>query len=235
MRCLNCGARNPEGAAWCSQCLASLGEQAEDEAPPSGPTDPPRDASDSKDAASDAEVPLSPAGDLQAGGGRFRRHEGQIEWRCEVCQEWNLVGLARCTVCGTSMAGPEPTPTKDAKASRPVVLFLTVLLPGAGHAALGQMATAWARGLTFLLWFVGGASLVISALSSGEAWLPGVILLLGAAALWTITLLDVLSLLAGRTRQLLDARLFLWLVVGVIGLLMLTFMATFSRVGGGAG
>lgn len=172
---------------------------------------------------------------LASGGGRFRRHDGEIEWRCEVCQSWNLVGLARCTVCATPMTGPEAAPAPDRRASPPVVLLLTCLLPGAGHAAIGRMATAWARGLTYLLWLLGGTTLLVTALSSGESPLPGVILLLGAATLWLITLLDVQSLLANRARQLLDARVFLWLVVGVIGLLMLTFMATFSRVGGGAG
>jgi hypothetical protein len=133
------------------------------------------------------------------------------------------------------MDGPsEPAPIQQ-RANPAVVLLLSALLPGAGHAALGLMATAWARGLTYLLWVVGGTALLVTALGSGESALPGIIPLLGALVLWVVSLLDVQSLLANRTRQILDARVFLWLVVGVVGLLMLTFMATFSRVGSGSG
>ena len=236
MRCPACDARNPDEAQWCSQCLTSLRG-----APEPAPEPTPEAWSEAPSPVPDDAAVTSPHVDAQdgalltSGGGRFRRHDGEIEWRCEVCQSWNLVGLARCTVCATPMTGPEAAPVPDRRATPPVVLLLTVLLPGAGHAALGRMATAWARGLTYLLWLLGGTMLLVTALSSSESPLPGAILLLGAAILWLITLLDVQSLLANRTRQILDARVFLWLVVGVIGLLMLTFMATFSRVGGGAG
>jgi hypothetical protein len=239
VRCPTCNARNPDEAQWCSQCLASLRDEPEPLPEPGVDPDAVADTSATpaaQDTSAHGQAEVGQDGELlTSGGGRFRRHEGEIEWRCEVCQSWNLVGLARCTVCATPMTGPEAAPAPDRRATPPVVLLLTVLLPGAGHAALGRMATAWARGLTYLLWLLGGTTLLITALSSSESPLPGVILLLGAAALWLITLLDVQSLLANRTRQILDARVFLWLVVGVIGLLMVTFMATFSRVGGGGG
>lgn len=236
MRCPSCDARNPDEADWCTQCFARLRPEPEPDHTrlPVDDVVPEPDASPVAVPATGVEA--DDAGELlQSGGGRFRRHEGEIEWRCEVCQSWNLVGLARCTVCGAGMDGPSELAPVQQRASSSVVLLLSALLPGAGHAALGQMATAWARGLTYLLWVVGGTALLVTALGSGESALPGMIPLLGAMVLWAVTLLDVQSLLAYRTRQILDARVFLWLVVGVVGLLMLTFMATFSRVGSGSG
>lgn len=225
-----CNAHNPDEADWCGQCLSNLRA-----APEPGPEPEPSPQPQSSPPTGQVDTPTTQPPDRGAGDRRFRRHDGEFEWRCEICEEWNLVGLARCSVCGTSMGGPHDATGSRQPAAPGVVLLLTVLLPGAGHAALGLMATAWARGLTYLLWLLGGTTLLVTAISSGESVLPGIIPLLGALALWVITLLDVQSLLANRARQILDARVFLWLVVGVIGLLMLTFMATFSRVGGGGG
>jgi hypothetical protein len=230
VRCPACNAHNPDEAEWCGQCLTRLRVE-----PEPGPEPQPEPARDESPADERAEVLPAQPRDTGTGDGRFRRRDGEFEWRCEICEEWNLVGIARCTVCGTSIWGPEEVAQPGQRATPGVALLLTALLPGAGHAALGRMGTAWARGLTYLLWVLGGTTLLVTALTSGESALPGIILLLGALALWVITLLDVQSLLANRTRQILDARVFLWLVVGVIGLLMLTFMATFSRVGGGGG
>lgn len=234
MRCPQCGARNPDEARWCGQCLTDLTPPPAQDAPATEVADPVEQpdlglAADHDPAADDDVEPL------ESGGGRFRRHEGEIEWRCLACESWNPVGLVRCSVCSTGMAGPGQTAEPSQPASPAVVLTLSAVLPGAGHAALGRMATAWARGLTYLLWLLGGVMLLVSAVGSEESLLPGIILLLGAAALWAITMIDTQWLLARQSRQLLDARLFLWLVVGVIGLLMLTFMATFSRVGSNLG
>ncbi len=75
--------------------------------------------------------------------------------------------------------------------------------------------------------------------SLAHAMLPGLViaallgapLLLGAAALWLVTLLDVRRMSAGEP-DLLNARVLLWLVVAVLGLAMAGAAASVAALRG---
>lgn len=84
MTCPGCGARNTEEAPWCTQCLRPL--TSERAAP-----DPP---------AADERVTTSVADQDRP----FRTVDGEVEWRCPTCANWNLLAIPSCAVCGQALA-----------------------------------------------------------------------------------------------------------------------------------
>lgn len=101
MRCPDCGARNTASAAFCTQCLRRFGTedpeclgdraaQAVTEAPGS-----------TTDEAS------SPPSDEGGGDRPFRTMDGEVEWRCDGCGEWNPLLVPQCAICGRPLAGAD--------------------------------------------------------------------------------------------------------------------------------
>jgi hypothetical protein len=126
-----------------------------------------------------------------------------------------------CRRCGTTMtasfAAAEPVPQADWATAR----RLGMLLPGAGHYAVGAQGSGLARAVLFGIWLLGGSALL--ATGSGAAF-GAAPLLLGAAVVYTASLSD----LAARHRgghEVLAGRGLLWLVVAVTGGLLLTVLA----------
>ena len=100
MNCSQCGARNTSDAPWCTLCLTPLAS-AEDVAPP------PASAPDVVDRP--APSTATPAGD---GDGRdFRTVDGEVEWRCRDCGQWNPMLARTCTVCGSAVPGADRSGT----------------------------------------------------------------------------------------------------------------------------
>jgi hypothetical protein len=169
--------------------------------------------------------------ELAAGGGRFRRTETGLEWACARCGSWNSLEVSGCVVCGAPLGARDEEPAP--RDLSPVTgLVATALLPGLAHVLAGRIGTGVARALLWLLWLAGGIALVVSARGSDGSVLPGLVLLLGAVAVWVGSLLDTQVLVAGGRRELLDARALLWLVVGVIGLITVAFLLTAMRLSG---
>lgn len=168
-----------------------------------------------------------------AGADRFRRREGQLEWRCAVCDQWNPLEAAACGVCGASfgrsLSAEEERPPLRA-VSQSTALFVSAILPGAGHVLLGRTWGGVVRAATYLLWLVGGWVLVKAAVSAGQTVLPSVPLLLGALVLLVLSTYDAVMLAGGGQREVLTPRLFLWLVVVVVGALILSFVPSFARL-----
>lgn len=213
MRCPACGARNPDRAAWCSQCFRTLGE--EESEPTSATASPPPSVPRSTVAAEE--------------DGRFRSTEEGVDWRCASCDAWNPIEVSRCTVCGTGFrqalrADEEARPSRDVPVER--VLAATVVLPGSGHLLLGRTATGLGRAVLYVVWAVGGVVLLRAAGASGQSALPAVPLLLGALVLLVTSVVDALALQRRDDQELLTPRVLLWLTVGVIGLTMLTLLAS---------
>lgn len=238
MRCPDCGARNPEAADWCSQCYRPLGESAA--APPAARETPP----DERQAAMTA----APAAGRGEGGatteartsdrtGRFRRVEGELEWRCVRCDMWNAIDADPCPTCGASLTTTidaereEPTPVEP-EANPVPAMIATALVPGLGHVLLGRTLAGIVRAATYVLWFAGGLLLLRAASTAGQSALPAMPLLAGAAALWITSASDT-AVLVGIVdgRELLTPRVFLWLVVGVVGTLVLAFVPTVVGAG----
>lgn len=235
MNCPKCGARNTADAAWCTQCFTDLRPPAA-EPPSPAPAPPevrPEAQPDLPPTPSPPNSPPRPAADgtLRAGGGRFRQSGNGIEWSCRICESWNPIEVTRCQLCGAVFAESDDAATTTDTAPQ-TLLAATLALPGLGHILAGRVGTGVARLVVALVWLIGGIALIVSASGADGSILPGVILLLGAAVVWGATFLDVQHLLAGRTTEILDARRMLWLVVGVIGLLTISFMLAAMRLSG---
>lgn len=204
MTCPHCQARNPDGAAWCSQCLEPLGQPAPAPTAPTvpEPTPPPVAAGD------DALV---------------RTRDGAVEWRCRRCESWTSIDLTRCAVCGAEFG--EDTTTEEVRAVSPTTaLAASILVPGAGHVMLGRIGTGIARGVIAWIWLLGGIALTTSATASDQTPISGVLLLLGAIGVWVASLIDLQTALAGRRDELLEPKVLVWVVAGVVGLLTITLM-----------
>ncbi|MBW3576512.1 MAG: hypothetical protein KY462_01990 [Actinobacteria bacterium] len=173
---------------------------------------------------------------MRAGGGRFRKIDDELEWRCAVCEAWNPVGLTACNVCGSPFGRTLGEPG-DARELRPIepwaAAAASAVLPGAGHGLLGRRGTATVRAVTYLLWLLGGLLLVRSAAAAGQTVLPAVPLLGGALALLVTSVHDAYMLAGGRSDELLTPRVFFWLVIAVSGGLMVSFIPAALRLGSG--
>lgn len=190
MRCPACGATNPDGAAWCGQCYASL--------PPPAAT-----------AAADLGRPADkPSGAVEG----FRRRGEQVEWACSTCGAFTSLEQSHCGVCGSAFAQRFAADEPAEPPNWPAAVALSAVAPGAGHLALRRYATGLGRLLLFAVWLLGGLALLGA---GGPVPLVAGPLFVGAAVLWAGSLVDVLRLRRGEP-ELLAGRPLLWLVVGVI-------------------
>lgn len=236
MRCPSCGARNPEAADWCTQCYTDLRPAPEEPEPPaatpSGTTPradrPPVDEPEVEGEPSDR----GEGQELRTGQGRFRTRDGELEWCCAVCGEWNPLGAGACMVCGTAfgrtLGGGEEEPLADV--DQGTVVIASGILPGAGHILLGRTAQGVTRAVFFLFCLIGGYLLLRSAAASGQSLMPAFPLLAGAAIVWAASIYDALALTA-RQDELLTPRVLVWLIIGVVGLLLVSFIPGLLRVG----
>jgi hypothetical protein len=222
--CSACGARNPEAAAWCTQCFVTLGATT---GPGTGPDAPgPADVASTGTDAPVVDVPDAEVPDVDAAGaagaatasvrsGDVRVTGELVEWRCRRCGGWHALELAQCPACGAPREGfATGTPTTAPRVPVGTARLASIPLPGLGHVLLGAVGSGVARMVLFVLWVGGGLALV------GDAPAGGAVLVLGALVLWVATLIDVERVPAGR-RELLGARGLGALVVGVTVLLVL--------------
>lgn len=235
MRCPECAARNPADAEWCSQCYRPLREI--DEESPEQTDDVARDAGTEPDATDGAAT--EDAAGLDGGDTvlktvvreRFRSTGEGFEWRCPTCESWVVLERSTCHVCGASFRlspeDEEEIPQRDPG----TVLVASAALPGAGHIMLGRRGDGILRAATYVAW-IGGAWLLIRAGRGTDVpILPAISLLLGAFAIWVVSAVDVVRLAQGDRTQVLTPRVYLWLVVGVVGLLVFGFLPGLLQVG----
>jgi hypothetical protein len=201
VRCERCGARNAEGAAWCTQCYVSFASPGDE---PGVIGDEPGRTVDGDGGTGDAR-----ARDVRVVG-------GDVEWRCRRCDGWSALAAASCATCAAPREGfGGGTATGPARTVAPAVaLGASLLLPGAGHLLVGRTGTGVARAVLWLLWSLPGVAAVRG--TEGLRALPGVVLLLGAVTLWAATLVDVRRVIDGDPPELLATRTLTWLVGGVV-------------------
>lgn len=232
MRCPDCGARNASTSDWCTQCYRRFGvpdqplstpEHAPESAPALTPEATPAQSPSepAPDAADHAPAPAEDASEqpdhVVDTGHDVRARGDEVEWRCAVCDRWNLLTEPACTACMSPRQGfGEPvgrrSSPREVGASK--VLATSVLLPGLGHVLMARYGTGIARILLFLLWGLGAVGLARGA-SGASTLAPALVLLLGAALVWAGTLLDARALVASSSQEVLSSRALLWLVVGV--------------------
>ncbi len=223
MTCEACGATNPDTARWCNQCLAPLGVAERREDGRAGDASAPEPGPPAGTGSGDPTV---------AGPGPAPEQEttpSERGWPCPVCASATTAPDTACATCGADLAAYYLREGGDERPTPPwaMALVLSALAPGAGHVLLRRPASAAARLLLFLVWALGG----IAMLGGG----PGAVLaagplLLGAAVLWLGSLGDVALASQGAGRELLSARVLLWLVVAVTGLTLLGALASLQLV-----
>lgn len=220
-RCPNCGALVGAEAEWCGQCLQPLRSGREPAPPPDtgagGPAAGPRPPPVSPDEAEEslgppgAEGPTGPpeaeprpaeaeaTGDGVGEGeprrvrrGAFEQVGDRMVWTCPTCELENSIDVSVCERCGTSFANlfrePEVRPAVPATRAA----GLSLLFPGVGHIAAGQIAEGVARAILFT-WALGstiGLVLVGGDGSSG-IYVPFLLLYaLATAALYVVSAMD---------------------------------------------
>lgn len=240
MRCPTCAALNPESADWCSQCYVAL--RIETPRPPSAPAEPATPPVPPPAVA--VPQPTSPAAGPgteialgeESSDGRFRRTEDGLDWRCAVCSEWNPLDLLSCAVCGAGFgravgatgAADDLTPMTEGTAT-----VMTAVLPGLAHVMVGRSAAGYLRMALYVVLLLGGVLLVRAAASAGQSILPGIPMVIGALTVLVVSILEAPRLAGGDDTPILTGRFVLWLVVGVLGALMASFLlATLEATGG---
>ncbi len=279
MKCPECNAHNPDGAAFCSLCLTKFAKPEPDPPPiasapePGGPppaapeplapptpgradlaeaaaalvasesgTAEPQDGAGTGAEAADgtgddagSPEPAAPAvpGRGTAQTGRIRRTDEGFDWQCDRCATWSPLEVSTCTVCGRpfrAAVGGESDGPELADVDPRIALGLSMVLPGAGHLALGRTGTGLARLMLFCIWAFGALSFAIQARDSEQSAIAAIPLALGALIMWGISLYDVQNLSAGRDEPLLDGRRMLWLVFGIFGATMAAMLPSLTTV-----
>lgn len=237
IRCPSCGARNHPDAAWCTQCYVRL-----DEPPPPPATPPPPPATPPPPApgvpahpdAARTSGDGAPDGELRSGEGRFRQADDGLEWRCEVCQEWNPIERVTCRVCSTPFGrspGDDTRPRPDVAPG--LLVGGSLVLPGLGHWLLELRGAAVLRLLLALVWGIGGITLFLNARASGQSFLPAVPLLLGWAIVAAGSANDAYVEGGGTGQVVLSGRTLLWVTTGVVGgTFAAVLVGVLSAVGG---
>jgi hypothetical protein len=192
MRCPDCGARNSVAAAWCGQCLRRF--EAARPAPPAAPPE---------------EAPAPPAE-----RGPFRVEGDSVTWACAVCGTRNRLQSSLCSVCGASLAATlRPAPDRSPRAPG-LAALLSVVLPGAGHAYIGDWGQAAARATT-CIWVACVA--LLFALEQGMLAPWPLLFEASALGLWVVSAHDAYREAGGeRHAVIMSARTITWVWVGLV-------------------
>lgn len=161
--------------------------------------------------------------------GTFLVTDDGIHWTCSTCDTVNDLDAPVCNVCGAPFARtvlpPEERPQRDPNTTALISLFL----PGAGHAYLGQWGQAVARAIISLWAFM---VVIVAALQRGAAASNAVMVVFGVAtfALWGVSAHDAYREARDeRALVLLKGKVFFYLVLGLLLLLVGILMSTALR------
>lgn len=164
---------------------------------------------------------------------------GEPVWRCPRCATESPIDTESCPVCSfsfrrlvasatTAATGPASPPGRAA--------FLSLLLPGLGHVALGRVAEGVARAVVFA-YAVGTAVAVLWGRGSSGAgpFVPLALVALGfAAALYAVTAVDAARAARGDP-PVLGNRALLYGATGLMMLTVVVLVVTGFRVSAGGG
>jgi hypothetical protein len=230
VRCPQCGATNPDTAAWCGQCLQRF-DQLEAPAPdaaeiPEPATDDGLDVLDGA-AVVPTEAPIPPPTTEGAEG--FRREGDEVQWQCPQCDRFNSIEVQHCEVCGTAFFARFQEQQVEPPRNWNAALLMSVLAPGAGHISVGRYGTGVARLVLYLGWVIG--AMAVTSFAGGRGALVVTPLILAALVLWAGSIVDVYRLQHGD-KELLGGRSLLWLVVGTLILMGLGLFAAVAGQGG---
>lgn len=223
-RCPHCGALVSETADWCTQCFQSLRKDAgQPQAAPAEPEPEPVTT----------ETLVGGRKDPEGDGAEGPKKEPL--WACPACQSENDLDMTLCPVCGTPFARLFDDPAENPRIA-PDKAALYGLLPGYGHLRCGKSGDAVAR----MVFAAGCVALILMFALFSEAG----VLSMAITGFFSFLLLfsigessmDARRVAAGE-RELMTARLLLWVFVGAFGLavVLVTFLSIgrAPEVGGG--
>ncbi len=170
---------------------------------------------------------LVPQGTVIKKGAVKATHDG-IFWECPSCQSENSMEEAMCPVCGKTLTEAMRPPEKDRPQRDPgKVALISLFLPGAGHAYLGDWGQATARAV-LSLWVM--SVVVITLVSGGPGRFIAAVFGLAALLLWVVTAHDAYREATRETSQvILRGRRLMWVTLGLLALLMMMVFASASR------
>lgn len=151
-------------------------------------------------------------------------------WTCPVCRLENPMEETTCPRCGASFAELFRGPARRPRVSSNRAVRLSLMLPGLGHAAAGQVAEGWARGVLFL-WAVGSLiGILLVKGEGGSSIVRSFLVIYGviAAGLYVATALDASRAATARPPLVPLRRLF----YGAMGLMAVTVAVLLMGVGG---
>jgi hypothetical protein len=152
--------------------------------------------------------------DVDAGAFNVRA-EG-ITWACKWCETRNPLAEQTCSVCGAGFGEILKEEKQQVARDPGTVALVSLFLPGAGHAYLGQWGQAVARAV-ISLW----ALLVcfFAGVQGGRGMLLAVVFGVIAFSLWVIAAHDAFREASGSPAlALIKSHHFLYLVLGLLGL-----------------
>jgi hypothetical protein len=235
IRCPNCGALNAADAEWCNQCLTVFSPQ-EPEPEPEPEAEPARAevavpvAPAGSDVALASDPDTAPAAPAQPVAtktvGAFTVSDAGITWTCSVCDSVNPLDASVCGVCGALFAETVREKPEVVERDPNMAAMLSLFFPGAGHAYIGQWGQATARGI-ISLWAL--LVVTIAVFSKDQPGSKTIALIFGLVAigLWLLAAHDAYREAKHEPQQvILKGRVFLYLVLALLTLLMGLLMAT---------
>lgn len=241
VRCVRCGALNPDGADWCGQCLMRFGTPIPLVAParPEGSDrspalDPPEGVAGADGATS---APARPP-DLgrtvavrlvPSSSGRIRQVDGRLEWACPSCDEVNPIDEQACTVCGSPLLDLFRVPAPPRPPRRAGVALGLSLLPGLGCWYAGSLAAGLIRLLLAGTWLA--ALVVLWPRPEPALVLVKALFLVALVGLWVTSAVDALRL-ARHRRPLVDQRVLAVAAIALCLALALGMMLSFGLAPG---
>lgn len=232
---------NPAGAEWCGMCHRRFppSEMSVDEIEsPAGVLFGDELQEDSGQApVGSVATAASSAGEMSEqlrpqARGAFTVTDAGITWSCPHCDTKNPLEAQLCSVCGTTFAQVVKPKVEKPKRDPNTAALLSLFFPGAGHAYVGSMGQAIARGV-LSVWVVSMIVISLFAGDKGASRLVVIVFGLVATALWMIGAHDAYREARGEEKSvILKGKGFLYLTLGLLMLLFALLVgASFQATG----
>jgi hypothetical protein len=167
--------------------------------------------------------------------GAFLVAGDRISWTCSLCATDNPLESGLCSVCGATFASTVREPEAEVRAREPnTTAMYSLFYPGAGHAYLGMWGQAVARGVT-ATWVAAVAVFAALQGAGGGSALIASVFSLAGFGLWLITAHDAYrEARRQKASVILKGRRFLYVTIGLLGLLFVMLMIAVVSAKGGA-
>jgi len=148
--------------------------------------------------------------------GAFSVRAGEITWVCKWCEARNPLAEQSCSVCGAGFREVLKEEKQQVARDPGTVALISLFLPGAGHAYMGEWGQGVARAVVSM-WAV--LVCFFAGVQGGKGMLLAIAFGVIAFCLWVISAHDAFREASGSPAlALIKGRHFLYLVLGLLGL-----------------